>query len=58
MSLFHSLAQEWVLSQAKENMTIIHSLAREWVLSQAQGKHDINSFSGTRVGSVTGTRKI
>ena len=39
-------------------MTLIHSLAKEWVLLQARGKYDINSFSGTRVGSVTGTRKI
>ena len=39
-------------------MTLIHSLAQEWFLSQAQGKYDINSFSGTRVGSVAGTREI
>ena len=39
-------------------MSLIHSLAREWVLSQARAKYDFNSFSGTRVGSVTGTRKI
>ena len=39
-------------------MTLIHSLAQEWVLSQAQGKYDFNSFSGTRVGSVAGTRKM
>ena len=32
-------------------MTLIHSLAQELALSQAREKYDINSFSGTRVGS-------